>query len=38
MVAGIFYVASTWAVRWLLRKLYGDHLDKLKALVNDLHS
>jgi hypothetical protein len=38
LVAGIFYITSTWAVRWLLRKLYGNHLDKLKALVNDLHS
>ncbi len=38
LVAGVFYFTSTWAVRWLLRKLYGDHLDKLKALVNDLHS
>jgi len=38
LVAGIFYVTSTWLARWWLRKLYGDHLDKLKALVNDLHS
>jgi len=38
LVASVFYIASTWAVRWTLRKLYGNHLDKLKALVNDLHS
>lgn len=38
LVAGVFYFTSAWLVRWLLRKLYGDHLDKLKTLVNDLHS
>lgn len=38
LVAGVFYFTSAWLVRWLLRKLYGNHLDKLKALLNDLHS
>lgn len=36
-VATIFYVGTIWFVQWMLRKLYGNHLDKLKALVNDLH-
>jgi hypothetical protein len=32
-----FYFSSTWAVNWLLKKLYGDHLQKLKNLLNDIH-
>lgn len=32
-----FYFSSTWLVNWLLRKLYGNHLEKLKSLLNDIH-
>jgi hypothetical protein len=32
-----FYFSSTWVVNWLLKKLYGDHLEKLKNLLNDIH-
>ncbi len=35
-VAVLFYISSTWLVNWLLRKLYGNHLQKLKALLNDI--
>lgn len=35
-VAVLFYISSTWLVNWLLRKLYGDHLQKLKALLHDI--
>jgi hypothetical protein len=36
-VAIIFYITSTWLVDWLLKKLYGNHLQKLKELLNDIH-
>ena len=32
-----FFFCSTWLVNWLLRKLYGNHLEKLKQLLNDIH-
>lgn len=37
IVAVIFYLTSTWVVNWLLKKLYGNHLDKLKSLLHDIH-
>lgn len=37
-LAGVFYFCSTWLVNWLLRKLYGRHLDKLQSLLNELNS
>ena len=37
-VAGIFYIASTWLVTWILKKLYGNHLEKLKKILTDLNS
>jgi hypothetical protein len=33
----LFYFTSTWLVNWLLKKLYGTHLEKLKSLLNDIH-
>jgi hypothetical protein len=36
--AGIFYVGSTWLVKFILKKLYGNHLEKLKLLLKDLNS
>lgn len=36
-VAVIFYVSSSWLVNWLLKKLYGNHLQKLKSLLDDIH-
>jgi hypothetical protein len=35
-VAVLFYITSTWLVNWLLRKLYGNHLEKLKSILHDL--
>ena len=32
-----FFFCSTWLVNWLLRKLYGNHVEKLKQLLNDIH-
>jgi hypothetical protein len=36
LMAGTFYFCSTWLVNWLLKKLYRNHLEKLKNLLNDL--
>lgn len=36
--AAIFYVGSTWLVKFILKKLYGNHLEKLKLLLKDLNS
>jgi hypothetical protein len=36
-VAGLFFFLSTKAANWYLRKLYGNHLEKLKTLLNDIH-
>jgi hypothetical protein len=36
--AVIFYIGSTWLVRIILKKLYGDHLEKLKLVLKDLNS
>lgn len=38
VVALLFYVTSSRVVDWFLRKLYGNHLDKLKTLLHDLDS
>jgi hypothetical protein len=34
----VFYVGSTWLVNWVLKKLYGNYLDKLKLVLKDLNS
>jgi hypothetical protein len=36
-LAAVFFFCSTWLVNWLLKKLYGNHLDKLKNVLEDLH-
>jgi hypothetical protein len=35
-LAAIFFFCSTWLVTWLLKKLYGNHLEKLKSLLRDI--
>ena len=37
LVAGLFFLISTRLANWYLKKLYGNHLDKLKSLLNELH-
>jgi hypothetical protein len=37
-IAAVFYFTSTWLVNWFLKKLYGNHLEKLKKLLNELNS
>ncbi|MFZ6010142.1 MAG: hypothetical protein ACOYXT_07300 [Bacteroidota bacterium] len=36
-VAGLFYACSTWLTKWYLKKLYGNHLEKLSRLLLDLN-
>lgn len=35
-LAVIFFLSTIWVTNWYLKKLYGNHLDKLKSLLNDL--
>ncbi|HPH46578.1 MAG TPA: hypothetical protein PKU83_06210, partial [Chryseolinea sp.] len=35
-LAVFFFICSRWLTKWYLRKLYGNHLEKLKSLLNDL--
>ncbi|MGC3946307.1 MAG: hypothetical protein QM762_17610 [Chryseolinea sp.] len=37
VLAGVYYVLGTRVVKWYLNRLYGRHLDKLKALLTDIH-
>jgi len=34
--AGLFFIFSTWLTSWYLKKLYGNHLEKLEALLKEL--
>ena len=36
-MAGVFFFISSWFARWFLKKLYGDHLEKLKSILNELN-
>jgi hypothetical protein len=36
IVAGLF-VISTWVGRWFLKKLYSNHLEKLKNILDELN-
>jgi hypothetical protein len=38
VVAGIFYFSSTWLVNWFLKKLYGNHLEKLKSMLAEINA
>lgn len=36
--AGLFFFCSSWLTSWYLKKLYGDHLDKLERLLRELEA
>jgi hypothetical protein len=36
LLAIFFFFCSTWFTNWFLKKLYGNHLEKLKCLLRDL--
>jgi hypothetical protein len=36
-LTGVLFFVSTWFANWYLKKLYGNHLDKLKNLLSDIH-
>ena len=38
LLAGTFYFCSTWLVNWFLKKLYGNHIEKLKGLLHEVES
>jgi hypothetical protein len=35
--AALFFVFSRWLTTWYLKKLYGNHLEKLESLLRDLY-
>lgn len=35
-IAGLFFLCTIWITNWYLKKLYGNHLDKLKDLLQEL--
>jgi hypothetical protein len=35
-IALLFFFCSTWLTNWYLKKLYGNHLEKLKGLLHDI--
>lgn len=35
-VAFAFFIGSTWLTSWYLKKLYGNHLEKLEGLLKEL--
>jgi hypothetical protein len=36
LIAGLFFFCSTWLTNWYLKKLYGNQMDKLQKLLNEL--
>jgi len=36
LLAGVFFLCTIWITNWYLRKLYGNHLDKLRELLQEL--
>jgi hypothetical protein len=35
-LAGLFFLCTFWVTQWYLKKLYGNHLEKLKELLQEL--
>lgn len=38
LLAGVFYFCSTWLVNWLLKKLYGNRLEQLRGVLQELEN
>lgn len=36
-MAALYFFLATWFTNWYLKKLYGNHLEKLNSLLNDIH-
>lgn len=36
VLAVVFFLCTIWVTNWYLKKLYGNHLDKLKELLHEL--
>jgi hypothetical protein len=37
-IAIAFFFLSTWFANWYFKKLYGNHIEKLKAILRDLNA
>jgi hypothetical protein len=37
-LAGVFFLFTMWITHWYLKKLYGNHIDKLKELLKELQA
>jgi hypothetical protein len=37
ILGGVFFLCSTSFTTWYLKKLYGNHLEKLKGMLHELH-
>lgn len=38
LMAGLFFFISSWFANWYIRKLYGEHVEKLRKLLDELQS
>jgi hypothetical protein len=38
VLAGLFFLCTFWITQWYLKKLYGNHLEKLKQLLAELNA
>ena len=36
LLSGVFFICTVLITNWYLKKLYGNHMDKLKELLNEL--
>ena len=36
--AGVFFILSSWLTNWYLKKLYGNHLQKLEGVFHELEA
>ncbi len=36
LLTGVFYICSVWVVNWMMKKLYGNRLEKLRGLLREL--
>lgn len=36
IIGTVFFFAGTWVVKWMLKKLYGNHLEKLRSIHSEL--
>jgi glucan phosphoethanolaminetransferase (alkaline phosphatase superfamily) len=37
-LVGLFFASSLWFANWYLKRMYGNHIDKLRELLKDINS